>query len=59
MVKVPCFDEQVFAETVLRLLDDEAFYREQAAEAHALIVEVWDWRKRAESIFRSLNGVAN
>ncbi|MEI7899617.1 MAG: glycosyltransferase family 4 protein [bacterium] len=54
MVKVPCFEEQAFAAAILRLLGDEAFYREQAAEAHALIVEVWDWRKRAENIFLSL-----
>jgi len=55
MVKVPCFDEQAFAAVILRLLSDQAFYREQAAEAHALIVDVWDWRKRAENVFNSLN----
>ncbi len=54
MVKAPCFDEQAFAEAILRLLDDESFYREQAAAAHALIVDVWDWRKRAETIFNRL-----
>ncbi len=54
MVKIPCFDEQVFAAVLLRLLDDEVFYRGQAAEAHALIVEVWDWSKRAEKIFAGL-----
>jgi glycosyltransferase involved in cell wall biosynthesis len=55
MVKVPCFDEESFAGAILRLLGDTAFYREQAADAHALIVDVWDWRKRAEKVFRSLN----
>ncbi len=54
MVKVPCFDEPAFARAILRLLEDEAFHREQAAAARALIVEVWDWRKRAESIFSSV-----
>jgi len=51
MVKVPCFDEQAFAAAILRLLDDEPSYRELAAAARALIVEVWDWRKRAEHAF--------
>jgi glycosyltransferase involved in cell wall biosynthesis len=55
MVKVPCFDEEAFAGAILRLLGDTAFYWEQAADAHALIVDVWDWRKRAEKVFRSLN----
>jgi len=54
MVKVPCFEEPAFAAAILRLLDDEGFYRTQAAAAHALIVEVWDWHKRTESIFASL-----
>jgi glycosyltransferase involved in cell wall biosynthesis len=55
MVKAPCFDEQAFADAVLRLLDDEAFYRKQAAAARTLIVEVWDWDKRAEHAFASLD----
>lgn len=55
MFKVPCFDEQTFADAILRLLDDNTFYRTLSAEAHALIVEVWDWRKRAENIFIGLN----
>jgi glycosyltransferase involved in cell wall biosynthesis len=54
MVKVPCFNEQAFAMAILRLLTDDSFYNEQAAEAHALIVEVWDWRTRAEWIFQSM-----
>jgi len=54
MVKIPCFDEQAFADTVIRLLEDESFYREQAAAAHALIVEVWDWRRRADWVFGSV-----
>ncbi|MFZ4396903.1 MAG: glycosyltransferase family 4 protein [Kiritimatiellia bacterium] len=55
MVKVPCFDEQAFAAAILRLLEDVAFYRQQAVEAHELIVEVWDWNKRAERVYQSLD----
>ncbi|NLG66068.1 MAG: glycosyltransferase family 4 protein, partial [Actinobacteria bacterium] len=53
MVKVPPGDTQAFADAVLRLLDDEAWYARVADEAHALIVEVWDWRQRAERVFRA------
>ena len=55
VLKVPCFSEQVFAATILRLLSDEAVYRKQSVEAHELIVEVWDWSKRAENVFCALN----
>lgn len=57
MVKVPCFDQAAFAATLLRLLDDAPFYQQQATEAHALIVEVWDWHKRAEQVFQSVFNV--
>ncbi len=56
MLKVPCFDEQAFAAAILRMLTQEAFYLTQASEAHALIVEVWDWRKRAAYVFHRLQG---
>jgi glycosyltransferase involved in cell wall biosynthesis len=52
MVKVPCFDRQAFADAVVRLLADESHYRAQAAAAHDLIVEVWDWRKRVDFLFQ-------
>ncbi len=54
MVKVPCLDERAFADAILRLLEDDTLHRKQAAEARALIVEVWDWRKRAEQAFTLL-----
>ncbi len=54
MVKIPCFDEAAFAAAILRLLADPAYYRTMAQAAHALIVEVWDWQKRAESIFQKV-----
>jgi glycosyltransferase involved in cell wall biosynthesis len=53
MVKIPCFDEQQFADTILRLLNEPAFYEEQASLAHELILEVWDWKKRAEWVWKA------
>ena len=55
MVKVPCFEEQQFADTILRLLDDPTFYEEHARLAHELVLNVWDWNKRAENVWKALN----
>ena len=55
MVKIPCFDEQQFADTILRLLNEPAFYEEQASLAHELVLNVWDWDKRAENVWKALN----
>ncbi len=54
MVKIPCYDEQQFADAILRLLTDKAFYEQYAEEALSLILEVWDWRKRAERVWQAL-----
>jgi glycosyltransferase involved in cell wall biosynthesis len=54
MVKVPCFEEQQFADTILRLLDDPAFYEEHARLAHELVLNVWDWSKRAENVWKDM-----
>ncbi len=54
MVKIPCFDEQLFADTILRLLSDKDFYEEQACLAHELIMNVWDWKKRAEFVWQAM-----
>jgi len=54
MVKIPCYDEQLFADTVLRLLSDNDFYEEQAKLAHELILNVWDWKRRAEFVWQAM-----
>lgn len=54
MVKIPCYDEQRFAETILRLLSDKDYYEEQARLAHELILDVWDWKKRAEFVWQAM-----
>ena len=54
MVKIPCFDEQRFADTILRLLSDKDYYEEQAKLAHELILNVWDWKKRSARIWELL-----
>lgn len=57
MVKIPCFDVDAFAEMVLRLLADEAFYQETARAARELVFDVWDWEKRSERIWEHVRKV--
>jgi glycosyltransferase involved in cell wall biosynthesis len=54
MVKIPCYDEQRFADAILRLLNDPPYYKEQARLAHELILNVWDWKKRAEFVWKAM-----
>ncbi|MEI6647587.1 MAG: glycosyltransferase family 4 protein [bacterium] len=54
MVKIPCYDEQCFADAILRLLSDTDYYEEQAQLAHELILNVWDWKKRAEFVWQAM-----
>ncbi len=51
MVKIPCYDEQAFAEAICRLLDDPAHYAEESQKAYELILNVWDWKKRSERVW--------
>ena len=54
MLKTPKFDIAMFADNVLRLLDDKALYAKTAEDAHALVLDVWDWKKRARRIFEQM-----
>lgn len=47
-----------FADLILRLLDDRTLYDQQARAAHQLIVEVWDWKKRAQQVCEAVFGAA-
>ena len=47
-----------FAGMILNLLNDRALYEKQASAAHALIIEVWDWKKRAQRVHDAVFGPA-
>lgn len=52
MLKVsPTGDTAAFAAIVLRMLDAPALHAETARQAHSLIVEIWDWNKRAAWVY--------
>lgn len=55
MVKVPCYNLKIFAESILELNGNINMYKKYSEEALNLINNVWDWNKRADSIFKNLN----
>ena len=55
MIKARCFDFKKFAENILKLLSDRNFYNDTSKQARNLIAEVWDWKERAEIVFKKIN----
>lgn len=50
MIKTNQGDISQFSENILELLNNPEYYNEISKDAHNLIVEVWDWKKRAKKI---------
>ena len=55
MIKTPCFDQQAFADNIVRLLKTPKLYQKTSKEALDLITNVWDWSKRAENIYQEFS----
>jgi glycosyltransferase involved in cell wall biosynthesis len=51
MAKVPEGDLGSFAREILKLLSDNTYYSKMADEARRLVVEDWDWEKRATALY--------
>lgn len=51
MIKTKTGDTDGFAKNILNLLINKDLYQKTSNDAHSLIVEVWDWKKRANNIF--------
>ena len=54
MIKTRCFDLEEFARNILNLLNNRKLYDEMSKQAHNLIIEIWDWEKRAEIIYKKI-----
>lgn len=54
MIKTECFNFREFANNILELLNNQNFYNETSKQAHNLIVEAWDWEKKAEDIYKKI-----
>ncbi|MBI5683836.1 MAG: glycosyltransferase [Verrucomicrobia bacterium] len=59
MLKAAPGNLEQFAGLILSLLTDRALYEQQAEAARALIVEVWDWKKRAQRVYDAVFGAAS
>ena len=55
MIKTKIGDKEEFAKNIIRLLDDKVLYEKTSSDAHNLIIEVWDWDKRAYNILNLIN----
>lgn len=51
MIKTKRFDLDEFADNIVTLLNNPYFYNKIARSAHNLIVDSWDWNKRAKDIY--------
>ena len=50
MLKTKIKDNEKFSQNIIELLNNQELYGRLSGEAHDLILEVWDWIKRAESV---------
>ncbi len=51
MIKTPVGNLDLFAQNILKLLNDPRYYAQMAQKAINLIREVWDWETRSQKIF--------
>lgn len=56
MLKTSCFDLEAFAVSILKLLNDENFYKKTANDALDWAKE-WDWDKRADELLKSVGAL--
>ena len=56
VLKVRQFDLKEFAQKTLHLLTDKSLYKKTATDAHDLVLESWDWRKRVRVIYMPIFG---
>ena len=57
MLKVPCFDKEIFAKNIDRLLEDGALYNNLSRDAKEW-AKTWDWDSRAEDIFYRITALS-
>ncbi|MBU3935623.1 glycosyltransferase [Patescibacteria group bacterium] len=54
MIKTPCFDHAQFAKNICRLLNDKKLYQATSLKASKLIIDKWNWNKKASEIFNTI-----
>lgn len=53
MLKTPCYDFKIFAEQIIKLLEEDKLYEKTREDAIAW-AEEWDWDKRAQEMFQKM-----
>ena len=53
-LKTPCFDTQVFADNIIKLLDDSKLYSELSNKALLLVKNHWSWPKRSSEVLNTI-----
>lgn len=56
MLKVPCYDFKIFANNILKLLENESFYHNLSKEAMNFAKQ-WDWDKMAKETLNKVRKV--
>lgn len=51
MIKTPVGNNQLFADNIIKLLQNRKYYQQTSINALKLIRQVWDWKKRASKLY--------
>jgi glycosyltransferase involved in cell wall biosynthesis len=54
MIKTICFDQQIFANNIIKLLSDPSLYTTTSTSARELVKKKWRWSSRLETIYQAL-----
>jgi glycosyltransferase involved in cell wall biosynthesis len=53
-IKIPCFDNQKFADSIIKLSQDQVLYQKLSNAGIKLISDFWTWDKQSQSIYKQL-----
>jgi glycosyltransferase involved in cell wall biosynthesis len=54
VIKITCFNNQEFADSIIQLLSNIILYNKLSIEARQLIQKHWSWPKRANYIYSQI-----
>ena len=56
VLKIPCFELEMYADGIIKLLKDREYYEKFSKEAYEY-AKTWDWEKRTYDIFRHISDI--
>ena len=54
VIKIPCFDNRRFADSIISLSNDPALYQKLSQQAVKLISDQWTWEGQAKTIYQQI-----